>query len=68
MTYIVKTELPCERCGTPTGARVGKRKRPQCFDCSLVAAAESAIQISNKSGPYYERWRANIKAAMEKSE
>jgi len=36
-----------------------------CAACSHARQMESAKQIRNKSGPYYEKWKARIKASVE---
>lgn len=36
-----------------------------CPECAYARQRESARQIKNKSGPYYEKWRDRIKASVE---
>jgi hypothetical protein len=38
----------------------------RCAECGARAQIESAVQIRNRSGPYYERWLAGFSHAAAK--
>jgi len=48
----------CRECG----AAFESERRKQngcCFDCSIQHVIDSADQLANKKGPYYDKWREN---------
>lgn len=48
----------CKDCNAPMFDRFPPLKDVWCLECRIKRARESAIQLSNKSGPYYDRWLA----------
>ena len=36
-----------------------------CPDCSWERQKEAQRQIKNKSGPFYEKWKAGLKRSLE---
>ena len=44
----------------------GKAKKGLCFACGIQHIADNARQMKEKKGPYYERWKAGVKAAAER--
>lgn len=57
-------ERKCIDCGSPLPP--GKRKDSLCGECAYKRVRESARQLKEKEGPYYEKWKAGVKAAAER--
>ncbi len=54
--------VKCVDCGREF-PRKELNRGGRCQDCGMAACRDSMIQLHQKSGPYYERWRESIKAA-----
>ena len=51
----------------PTCGREFTGQRKYCsYMCSVPATKEAAEQISKKKGSIYEKWRARLKASIER--
>lgn len=37
-----------------------------CVDCAFSHMKESWKQLKTRSGPYYEKWKAGLKARLDK--
>jgi len=59
MAYTVRTPGPCRGCGQLTTSKVKRGRDFQCLDCGLKAAIAAARSLRERSGPNYEKWRAN---------
>jgi len=55
--------LPCKRCGVGIEVSIRTKKLPLHVECGVDNAIEAALQMSRKSGPYYDRW---VKAMTRK--
>ncbi len=55
MSYAER-ERKCSTCDNTVKGRIPLQKAVFCIDCALKKAAESARQMANKSGPYYDQW------------
>lgn len=53
----------CAGCGKPTPRRGRARDGVRCVPCSIQRHEESARQIRDREGPYYERWLAGLERA-----
>lgn len=51
-------QMPCRYCGAPITVGVRKRVLPHHLECALKVMMDNMQQVAEKSGPYYERWRA----------
>lgn len=55
----------CFVCGKPIPEG---RQKPTCsLDCALTRIRESAEQLRNKSGPYYDKWLRNVRKAAKRA-
>jgi len=57
-------EWKCVECGNLLPP--GTRKDRLCGECAYRHVMESARQLKEKKGPYYEKWKAGVKAAAER--
>jgi len=57
MVYKERTR-ECARCGGQVKGRIPVNGDVFCLTCNLDNAKEAALQLANKSGPYYDRWLA----------
>lgn len=57
MAYEVDKPEPCVGCGEPTFRRARNTREALCVPCAIKKAVDVQIQMKNRSGPYYEKWR-----------
>jgi hypothetical protein len=55
MPYAERTRK-CHRCGKPFTARMKATGPVYGINCAIQNSIDAAIQMANKSGPYYDRW------------
>jgi DNA-directed RNA polymerase subunit RPC12/RpoP len=58
-------EYKCKECGKPISRTQAYRSK-LCPDCAMARIRENARQLQEKSGPYYERWKARYEAGMRR--
>jgi len=51
--------MPCKVCNRPIVVSLYRSKQVRCSDCAISAFEDATRQIAARSGPYYEKWRAN---------
>ncbi|MBA7570532.1 hypothetical protein ES708_12284 [subsurface metagenome] len=56
---------PCIDCGKRLPRKELNRAR-RCSDCAMAAVRDSMAQMHQKSGPYYEKWKENLRAAASR--
>lgn len=54
----------CIDCGIQLP--LGRAKAGLCPECAWKHQLENAKQLKEKKGPYYEKWKAGVKAAAER--
>ena len=57
--------VPCIDCGREFPRKELNRKF-RCLDCAMLILPENIMQIQNKSGPLYEKWKKGMQAAAAK--
>lgn len=57
MVYAVR-ERECAGCPTIVKGRIPATGDVWCITCSLDRGKDAALQMAQKSGPYYDRWLA----------
>ena len=61
-------ELPCRHCGEPMTVGWQQRKLPAHNECSIKLASDASMQMHNKSGPVYDRWKlAMIRSFLDET-
>ncbi len=55
----------CIDCGKES-PRKELNRSGRCHDCAMAAVRDSTTQMHQKSGPYYEKWRTQVKASVDK--
>lgn len=55
--------VPCADCQEMFPRKLLNRMG-RCQGCASKAALEDVSQLHNRSGPYYEKWKAAIKAKI----
>lgn len=60
MTKQVTKQMPCRGCGEPITVGIRTRIQPRCIQCGVQESAIAMRQMSEKSGPYYDRWLAGM--------
>lgn len=60
MSYTVKTYKPCSVCGAMTNRRRNDTREPSCLECNIDRANAAALQMVERSGPIYEKWRKSM--------
>lgn len=58
--------VPCIVCEGPMEVGHKTRVPKRCVACAIKAEAAAAIQIAQKSGPYYERWLNGMVKATQR--
>lgn len=66
MAYKVKTNSPCESCGTMTNRRVNKRRTPLCLECATNNVVRAATEIHHRNGAAYDSWIVGMQKAMDR--
>jgi predicted amidophosphoribosyltransferase len=54
----------CIYCGAPLPEG---RWRPYCPECGAKRVADAILQLQSRSGPLYEKWRANLLRGLARS-
>lgn len=62
MPRISKT-VPCVDC-QEIFARKQLNRMGRCPSCAMFAMREDTMQLHNHEGPYYEKWKAAMKARI----
>lgn len=57
-------EKKCVDCGKLLSS--GKHQSGLCRQCASWRVYENARQMKVKKGPYYEKWKAGVKAAADR--
>jgi len=57
--------VKCVDCGGEF-SRKELNRHSRCRDCAWVAMREAMEQMYYHSGPYYEKWKARMKAATRR--
>ena len=58
MPYAYR-ERKCAKCPTIVKGHLPPTKDILCIECAVKNAMQAAVQLANKSGPYYDRWLAS---------
>jgi len=58
--------MPCRYCEIPMLVGVRTVKAPHHLECSVKAMHAAMTQMAQKSGPYYDRWKASMTRASDK--
>lgn len=53
----------CRDCGTHVSECGALSKRGKCERCGIRNMTQAAVQIENRQGPYYDKWRREVTAA-----
>ena len=61
-------QMPCRHCGVMMTVGAKQKKAPAHVECGIEIAIETARQMREKKGPYYERWRMSMTLALKKTE
>lgn len=67
MPYAQRDYL-CAGCGAPVARRAAAGAEVRCILCAVQRAVDNARQISQKSGPWYQRWAAGMARAGRDAE
>lgn len=65
-TQRIKVML-CRDCNKPMNVGTNTRNRPRCLECAGKLVIDNAIQMHEKSGPAYDRWRLAMAKAVERA-
>lgn len=66
ITATIRTKvMPCRACAKPMEVGSNTRNAPRCLKCGLTEGNASIVQMHEKSGPYYERWKMGMSAFLE---
>ena len=63
---LVSKMMPCKYCNELMKVGIRQRKLPHHFECSLKVQVDNMRQISEKNGPYYDRWLAGQRNYLER--
>lgn len=58
--------VACMVCEGPMEVGHKTRAPKRCVACAINAETEAAIQIAQKSGPYYEKWLDGMVKATQR--
>ncbi len=62
----VSEVIPCVDCNEEFPRKLLNRMG-RCRQCALKAIGESATQLHNHSGPYYEKWKASMRNNVDRA-
>lgn len=61
-TATVRTkQMECKYCGEPVTVGRNQRKAPNHLECGLKAAIDAQRQMSNKSGPVWDKYETAMR-------
>lgn len=52
--------IKCVSCSNTITVGIKTRKPWRCIQCGIKVMIENQTQMRNRSGPYYEKWRARM--------
>lgn len=55
---------PCKRCGV----NLKLNRKGYCVACAIQRSYDSMAQLSAKKGPFYEKWKKGMLAALKRKE
>jgi hypothetical protein len=65
ITATVRTKvMDCRECGNPVTVGSNTRIAPRCIECGVTAQSNAIREMSEKSGPTYEKWQAAMIRAI----
>lgn len=53
--------MPCRDCNEPILVGKKTRNKPRHLLCAIKVAVAAQSQLHEKSGPYYEKWKAGMR-------
>lgn len=57
----------CKRCGKPFFIEMTS-KRKYCIECHALITREAGVQMKQKKGPHFERWKMRMLEIIEEAE
>lgn len=58
--------IPCPKCHAPMEVGWKTRMPKQCIECACATRTAAMIQMHDRIGPYYDRWKASMLAFLNR--
>lgn len=58
--------MPCKYCDKPIEVGIKTRKMPHHIECGIKASVQSITEMHDRTGATYEKWRAGMRAWIER--